>query len=210
MLVRCKGTANMTKQIIRRLRERLKVRSGGGSQHFKVCTMMIMRDNAAGDAPEPLNAMRIRVIGRRVDQRQLIAEVGQHAAHEQGPVSGVGLEIVSNDNRYTSPRFRTSYRRTHLVAKDISRSSCGNPAIKPPVAPVYQPKTVDLAVVSRSFDETLAAPTFEAPDPRERGVKGKLHLILQVKIGSREQRQQLGQISGKQTPQISFDQVPHG
>jgi hypothetical protein len=41
-------------------------------------------------------------------------------------------------------------------------------------------------------------------------MKGKLHLILQVEIGSREQRQQRGQVSGKLTPQISFDQVSHG
>ncbi len=193
----------MTKQIIRRLRERLKVRSGVSEQRFKVSAMMIMGDDAAGDAPEPLNAISIRVIGRRVDQRQLIGEFAQHAAHEQGPLSRVGLEIVGNDNRHTSPRLRTSHRRPHLVAKNISGSSCGNPAIKPAISPVHQPKTVDLAVVARSFDETLAAPTLEAPDPRERGVKGKLHLILQVEIGSREERQQLGQISGKQTPQIS-------
>jgi hypothetical protein len=37
----------MTKQIIRRLRERLKVRSGISEQRFKVSAMMIMRDDAA-------------------------------------------------------------------------------------------------------------------------------------------------------------------
>jgi len=57
---------------------------------------------------------------------------------------------------------------------------------------------------------TLTAPTFQAPDPRERGVKGKLHLILQIEIGSREQRQQVGHIGRKATPQISFDQVFDG
>jgi hypothetical protein len=36
-------------------------------------------------------------------------------------------------------------------------------------------------------------------------VKGKLHLILQVEIGSREQRKEMRQVSRKLTPQISFD-----
>jgi len=41
-------------------------------------------------------------------------------------------------------------------------------------------------------------------------MKGKLHFILQVEIGSREQRQQRGQVSRKLIPQISFDQVWDG
>src|SRR5713226_8316748 len=87
---------------------------------------------------------------------------------------------------------RTSHRRTHLLAKNISRSSRRNPAIKPPISPVYQPKAIDLAIIAWRFHQTLPTTSFQAPDPCERGVKGKLHLILQVEIGSREQRQQLG------------------
>ena len=41
-------------------------------------------------------------------------------------------------------------------------------------------------------------------------MKGKLHLVLQVEIGSREQRQELRYIGRQLTPQISFDQVFHG
>src|SRR6266516_3822039 len=112
----------------------------------------------------------------------MIGEFGQHAAHEQGPLSGMGLEVVRNDNRHTSSRPRTSHRRTHLVAKDISGSSCCNPAIKPAISPVHQSKPVDLPVIAWSFDEPLAAPTFEAPESGEGWVKGKLHLVLQVEI----------------------------
>jgi hypothetical protein len=67
--VRSKRAADMTKQIIRRLRERLKVRSGISQERLKVFAMMIMRDDAAGDAPEPFNAIGIRVISRCVNQR---------------------------------------------------------------------------------------------------------------------------------------------
>ena len=104
----------MTKQVIGGAGERLKVRSGISEQRVKVFPMMIMRDDAARDAPEPLDAIGIRVISRRVDQRQVIGEFGQHAAHEQGPLGCVGLEIIRNDDRHTPSCLRTSHRGTHL------------------------------------------------------------------------------------------------
>jgi len=200
----------MTKQVVRSAGERLEVRSGISQQRFEVSALMIMRDDAAADAPEPLNAIRIRVIGRRVDQRQLIGEFGQHAAHEQGPLSRMGLEIVGNDHRHTSTRSRTSHCRTHLLAKDISCASCRNPAIKPAIAPVHQPKAVHLPVIAWSFDEPLATPTLEAPEPSEGWMKGKLHLILQIEIGSCQPGQQFGHVGGKLTPQISLNQILDG
>ncbi len=57
----------MTKQAIRGPSERLKVRSDISEQGLKVFALMIMGDDAAGDAPEPLDASGIGVIGRRVD-----------------------------------------------------------------------------------------------------------------------------------------------
>ena len=90
------------------------------------------------------------------------------------------------------------------------RTSRGDPAIKPPIAPVHQPKAIDLAVIARRFHQPLPTTPFKAPDPRKGWVKGKLHLILQVEIGSREQRQEFRHIGRQLTPQISFDQVSDG
>jgi hypothetical protein len=36
-------------------------------------------------------------------------------------------------------------------------------------------------------------------------VKGKLYLILEIQVGSRQQGEQARQIGGKLCPQISFD-----
>ena len=141
---------------------------------------------------------------------QLIGEFGQHAAHEQRPLSCMGLKIVRNDDRHTPTLLRTSHRSAHLLTKDISSPSRGDPAIKPPIAPVHQPKAIDLAIIARRFHQPLPATPFQTPDPRERGVKGKLYLILQVEIGSRQQCQEVRHIGRKLTPQISFDQVSHG
>src|SRR5690349_3613604 len=98
----------------------------------------------------------------------------------------MSLEIVRNDDRNTPTLLRTSQCCAHLFTKDIRSSSRGDPTIKPPIAPVQQPKARDLAVIAWRFHYPLPTTPFEAPDPRERGVKGKLHLILQVEIGSRE------------------------
>jgi len=67
-----------------------------------------------------------------------------------------------------------------------------------------------MPVVAWGFHQALSTPPLAAPDPREGRVKGKLDLILQVEIGSWKERQQLRQVGGKLTPQISFDQVFNG
>ncbi len=111
----------------------------------------------------------------------------------------------------TRPRaFDLSTAARTCETFDISGSPCRNPAIKPAVSPVHQPKAIDLAVIARRFHQPLPTTPFQAPDAGERRVKGKLHFILQVEIGSREQRQEVRHISRKVTPQISFDQVSDG
>jgi len=82
-----------------------------------------MRHNAAGDAPEPLDVISIRVIDRHVDEMQLIGEFGQHAMHEQGALRCMGLEIVCNDNRRATTLLRPRHRSTHLLTKDISEAT---------------------------------------------------------------------------------------
>jgi hypothetical protein len=41
-------------------------------------------------------------------------------------------------------------------------------------------------------------------------VKGKLHLILEIEVGLRQQGEQGGKIGGKLIPQISLDQGRDG
>ena len=67
-----------------------------------------------------------------------------------------------------------------------------------------------MPIIAWRFHQALPATPFQAPDPGEGRMKGELHLILQVEIGSREQRKPRGQVSRKLIPQIGFDQVLHG
>jgi hypothetical protein len=106
----------------------------------------------------------------------------------------------------TRPRaFERATAARTCEAYDISRASRGYSAIKPSIAPVHQPKAIDLPVIARSLDQPLVASTFETPEARQRRVKGELHLILQIEIGARQQREEGWHIGGKLTPQISFD-----
>jgi hypothetical protein len=106
----------------------------------------------------------------------------------------------------TRPRdARTGHRLAHLLAKDISCSSRGNSAVEPFISPVHQPKAIDLPIITRSFDQTKAASAFEAPEARQRRVKGELHFVLKIEICARQQGEEVRQIGGKLLPQISFD-----
>src|SRR6478752_3622959 len=92
----------------------------------------------------------------------------------------------------TRPRaFERATAARTCEAFDISRASNGYSAIKPSIAPVHQPKAIDLPIITRSFDQTLATSAFEAPEARQRRMKGELHLILQIEIGARQQGEQV-------------------
>ncbi len=69
-----------------------------------------------------------------------------------------------------------------MFTEHISRSSRSDPAIEPTIAPIYETKAIYFAVVSRSLDQALSPPSYTTPDAREGRVKGKLRLILQMKV----------------------------
>ena len=68
LLVRCKRAADMTKDLGRRPSQCLKMRLQIREQKVKRATMMIMRDHPPRDAPEPFNAVGVRIIGRSIYQ----------------------------------------------------------------------------------------------------------------------------------------------
>jgi hypothetical protein len=70
MFVRSKRTADMTKHIYGSLGKGLKMFFGISQQKLKRRTLMIMGNDAPRDPPKPLDAIDVRVIGRRIDQIQ--------------------------------------------------------------------------------------------------------------------------------------------
>src|SRR5216684_971548 len=205
-----KRTPDMTKHISRSLGQCLKMVLHIREQEREITAVMIMSHDPSRDAPEPFNAVGIRIIGRGRDQVQVLLQLDQHAAHEQGPSRRVRLEIVSDHDGDASATLGAGHGGTHLLTKHLSGASRRHSAIEPAIAPIQQPKAVDLAVISRSLDQTLPAPSFPRPDTRECRVKGKLYLILEVEISMRHERKQFRQINGKLIPQVSFHQILHG
>ena len=122
----------------------------------------------------------------------------------------MGLEIVGNHDGHPSPLLRTSHGSTHLLAEHIGRAPRSDSAIEPAIAPVEQAKAIDPPIISRRFDQALPTSTLATPHARQCRVKGNLHLILQIEVRAWQKREQIRQVGGKLTPQISLDQVMNG
>ena len=210
LLVWSKRTADMSKDLCGSLRQRLKMLLHIREEQFESAAVMIMSHDSSRDAPEPFDAVGIRIIGRRIHQIQLVLTLAEQASHEQGASRSVGLQIVGNHDGHPSTLLGTSHGGTHLLTEHISGASRSNPAIEPAIAPVHQAKAIDLAIVPRRFDQALPPSPFAAPDTRERRVKGHLHLILQIQVSVWQKREQIRQVGGKLIPQISLNQVMNG
>ena len=172
--------------------------------------MMVMRDDPPRDTPEPFNAVGIRIIGRCINQAEMLFQFGKHATHQQGASRCVGFEIVRNDDGNLPSLLGTGHRASHLLAEDVSSASCGNAAIEPAITPVYQAKAVHFPIIPRCFNQALPTPSFSRPNAREGGVKGHLHLVLQIEIGTRQQGEQAFQVGGKLIPQVRLHQNMNG
>jgi hypothetical protein len=210
LLIWSKRTADMSKDLCGSLSQRLKMLLHVREEQFERAAVMIMSDDSSRDAPEPFDAVGIRIIGRRIHQIQLVLELAEQAAHEQGASRSVGLQIVGNHDGHPSTLRGTSHGGTHLLTEHISGASRSNSAIEPAIAPVHQAEAIDLAIVPRRFDQTLSTPSFEAPDTREGRVKGHLQFILQIQVSAWHQREQFRQVGGKLIPQVSLNQVVDG
>jgi hypothetical protein len=97
-----------------------------------------------------------------------------------------------------------------LLAEHVSCASWSDSAIEPAIAPVQQAKAIDLPIIPRRFDQALPASSFPRPDARQRRVKGKLDLILEVEVSTWQKGKQIWQVGGKLIPQIHLNQVMYG
>ena len=210
ILIWGKRTADMPKDLRGRPSQCLKMPLHIREQKREIAALMIMCHDSPRDSPEPFNPVGIWIIGRRIDQIEVLFQLGEHAAHKQGPSRRVRLEIVGNHEGEAPATLGAGKGGTHLFAEHISRSSRCHSAVEPAIAPVDQAKAVELAVIPRRLDQPLPAPPFAAPDTRAGRVKGKLDFILQVEVGLRLESEQGWQVGGKLIPQISLDQVSDG
>src|SRR5260370_13550903 len=104
---------------------------------------MIMCHDPSRDAPEPFDAVGIGIIGGGIDQVQALLQLGEHAAHEQGPFRRVRFVIISNHESNAPATFGASHGCTNLFTEHISCPSRRNSAIATTLTPIYQTQTVE-------------------------------------------------------------------
>src|SRR5712692_8402304 len=145
--------ANMTKDLSGSPSQGLKMRLHICKQKPETAALMIMRDQASRDAPEPLNTIGIRIIGRGIDQTQMLLQLDEHVTHKQGPSRSVRLQIVRNHDGATPATFGTGHSGTHLVTEHIRCPSRGNSTVEPAITPVQETKAEDFTIASRCFNQ---------------------------------------------------------
>jgi hypothetical protein len=99
----------------------------------------------------------------------------------------MGAQVVDDHKRHAPAGARPGDGGPDLGAKDISRTSWGQTAVKPALTPIDEAEAIDLVVGARGLDQPLPATAFPAPDSRERGMERKLDFILEIEIGLRQE-----------------------
>jgi hypothetical protein len=137
---------------------------------------------------------------------QLAPVFSEQLAYKQRASLGVSPEIIRHDDGYAAAFLRASQRSLELLAEWTGRAPRSNQPIEPPIAPIYDAKAVNLAVVPRGLDESLSPTAFLAPDASECRVQRELDLILQIEVRLGQEPQKLLQVSRGFTQQIGLDQ----
>src|SRR5436305_9600421 len=127
----------MTEHGIGSLAECLKMGLHIRKQEVELAALMIMRDHSSRDAPEPFNAVGTGIIGRRIDEIQLLFELSEHATHQEGTSGSVRLEIISNHDGDPPTRCGASHSGAHLFTEHLRSTSWSSSASEPALSPVH-------------------------------------------------------------------------
>ena len=135
-------------------------------------------------APQPLDAIGFRVIGRRLDEHQLATLLLQQLPQQQGAL-GVWMPRLSMSTIAMRPRSceRATARRNcaHNGASPTARHAL---PIQPTITPVEQTKAVLLLAVARRFDQPLPTTAPAAPHASQRRMQRDLDFVLQIDTGA--------------------------
>ena len=172
--------------------------------------LMVMRDLPSRPAPEPLDPVGVGIIGGRVNEPQVILQLGEHLAHQLRARGRMSSQVVHNYKCHASAGTRPGDGRPHLGTKDIGGASWGQAAVKPARTPIDEAEAINLVVCAGSLDQPLPATAFPAPDPREGGMKRILDLILEIEIGAWQEGQQVCHVWRHVLQEIGIDKRGNG
>ena len=209
-LLSCKRAANVPQDELRMLLQGVEVDLDILQQGSKGSSLMVVSHLSARPTPEPFNAIGVRVVGRRINDPQVVTQLGQQLAHQLGACGRMGAEVVHEHERQASSGVRPGDSGSHLSTKDVSRPAGGQAAIEPTLAPVDEPKAIDLIIGSGRLDQALSAAPFATPDAGQGRMKYQLDLVLEIDIGVGQEGQQLVNIGWHFIEKIGLDKRSNG
>ena len=192
------------------LTQGLKVRLDILKQGSKGRPLMIMRDFPSRPAPEPLDPVGVGIIGGRVNNPQVVMQLGQHLAHQLRARGRMGAQVVHDHKRHAPAGARPGDGRPHLGTKDIGGAPWGQSTVKPALTPIDEAEAIDLVVGAGGLNQPLPATAFPAPDPREGGMKRIRDLILEIEIGAWQEGQQCCHVWWHVRQEIGIDKLGKG
>ena len=85
------------------LRQGLKMALDVLQQGTKRGPLVIVGHLPPRPAPEPLDPVGVRIIGRCIDEAEMLGQLRQHLAHQLRPSWGMGAQVICNDNGQVAP-----------------------------------------------------------------------------------------------------------
>ncbi len=167
---------------------------------------MIVGDLMAERLPEAFGGIGFGVVRWRVDETETVAVKGQGLAQLRGTRGRVDAQVSGKNDGGTSAFGGAGDEVVELAAIRVSRATQGNTVRKPTVAPVKGGKTDNFGAVAGSGDQALAVVAFARPTAGQGGMETNVDLVLDVEIGSGQERQQLRHIGRHAIPQLGFDE----
>jgi hypothetical protein len=155
---------------------------------------MVVRHRPAELPPEHLDAITVRIVGRRVDQDQVLAALLDQSPQQPRAAHRVDAQVVEQDDRHSVPGAGALDGPTELGTQGLRCALLGQRPVDPALPPVHQPETPALLVLAGCLHQPLTPPSCPAPHPSQGGMEGDLHLILEGEIGPRQESQQCGQV----------------
>src|SRR5256884_8840285 len=122
--------------------------------------------------------------------------------------AGVWVLRLSAITMATRPRCFERATAARTCSQNTSAVRPG--ATRPSNQPSRQSSRPKPQTLRLSPGASLPTSTLAAPHAREGRVKGDLHLILEIEVSAWHEREQLWQVGGKLTPQLSIEQIMNG
>lgn len=175
-------------------------------QIVQIVPPMIMGHLLPERLPEAFGGIGFRIVRGRVHETETIAVKRKGLAQLGGARRGVNAQVVGKNQGDAPPFVGAGDEVVELAAIDVGRASQRDAVREPTVAPVNGGEADDFGTLAGGADETLTVVPFARPAPGQGRMEANVDLVLDVKIGARQEREQLRHIGRHAIPELRFDE----